>query len=549
MKSGPKKISFDKKAKDGLYAGINTLCDAVKTTLGPKGRNVVIEKDFGEYVSTKDGVTVAEEVELTDSVQNAGAQMVKEVAKQVNDEAGDGTTTATVLAHSIIENGLNTISRSSANPVEIKRGMEKAVGVIREKLSSMSKQIESETEIQQVARISANNDTEIGNLISEAMDKVGREGVITVEEGKSSETNLEVVEGLQFDRGYLSPYFVNSNEKMMCQLENAWILLYDKRISSLKSIVKPLEMAIQADKPLVIIAEDVDGEALAGLIVNKARGTCKVAAVKAPGFGDKRNDMLQDIAVLTGGTVISTTKGMKLDKVTPDMFGTAKLISITGKNTTIVDGGGNSDDVLARANDIKDLIDSSDSSYEIESLQERLGKMTGGVAILNIGAQSEIELKEKKYRVEDALAATRAAIDEGIVPGGGIALRIASTEAEEEGPFVSNPDQLIGYEIVLDACKAPFNAIMENAGLNSDVIWNKVNTSDGLKVPGFDARNEKVVDMYEEGIVDPNKVTRVALEKAVSVSGTILTTECVINKLPEEEGKEPPMMGGGFGIG
>tara|TARA_R100000005_G_C5001329_1_gene208483 strand:+ start:803 stop:2437 length:1635 start_codon:yes stop_codon:yes gene_type:complete len=544
MKTGPKKISFDKNAKDGLYSGIDTLCDAVKTTLGPKGRNVVIEKDFGEYVSTKDGVTVAEEVELPDSIENAGAQMVKEVAKQVNDEAGDGTTTATVLAHSIIKNGLSVSNNS--NPVEVKRGMDKAVENIRKNLSEISKQIESETEIQQVARISANNDTEIGNLISEAMDKVGREGVITVEEGKSSETNLEVVEGLQFDRGYLSPYFVNSNEKMMCQLENAWVLLYDKRISSLKSIVKPLEMAIQADKPLVIIAEDVDGEALAGLIVNKARGTCKVAAVKAPGFGDKRNAMLQDIAVLTGGTVISTTKGMKLEKVTPDMFGSAKLISITGKNTTIVDGGGDSEAVLARATEIKDQIDTSDSSYEIESLQERLGKMTGGVAILNIGAQSEIELKEKKYRVEDALAATRAAIDEGIVPGGGVALRLACENISSEG---LNKDQQIGFDIVKSACRAPFNAIMENAGLNPDVIWNNVCTTSDYDFAGFDARNEEVVDMYKAGIVDPNKVTRVALEKAVSVSGTILTTECVINKLPEEEGKEPPMMGGGFGIG
>jgi len=544
MKKGPKKISFDKNAKEGLYSGIDILCDAVKTTLGPKGRNVVIEKEFGEYVSTKDGVTVAEEVELPDSIENAGAQMVKEVAKQVNDEAGDGTTTATVLAHSIIKSGLGVSNRS--NPVEVKRGMDKAVDTIRQNLSKLSKQIESETEIQQVARISANNDSEIGNLISEAMDKVGREGVITVEEGKSSETNLEVVEGLQFDRGYLSPYFVNSNEKMMCQLENAWVLLYDKRISSLKSIVKPLEMAIQADKPLVIIAEDVDGEALAGLIVNKARGTCKVAAVKAPGFGDKRNAMLQDIAVLTGGTVVSTTKGMKLEKITPDMFGSAKLISITGKNTTIVDGGGDSEAVLARATEIKDQIDTSDSGYEIESLQERLGKMTGGVAILNIGAQSEIELKEKKYRVEDALAATRAAIDEGIVPGGGIALRLACEDINSDD---LNKDQQIGFDIVKVACKAPFNAIMENAGLNPEVIWNNVCTTSDLDFAGFDARNEEVVDMYKAGIVDPNKVTRVALEKAVSVSGTILTTECVINKLPEEEGKEPPMMGGGFGIG
>ena len=535
-----KRLDFSTDARTELFRGVDKLADAVRTTLGPSGRNVVIEKEFGQYHSTKDGVTVAKEIELEDPVQNAGAQMVKEVANQVNDEAGDGTTTATVLAHAILKDGYRKVMNGS-NPIELKRGMDKAVKGIVEAIDEISSEVTSNEEITQVGTISANNDSTIGNLISSAMEKVGNDGVITVEESRTADDELEVVEGLQFDKGYCSPYFITNQQSMLVQMEEPLILLYDRKLTSLKSLVKTLEYCIAQSKPLVIIAEDIDGEALAGLIVNKARGTLQVAAAKAPGFGDKRKDMLEDIACLTGGTVVSVDKGMKLENFDPEWFGSAKVVTMDNKQTTIVDGFGETESIQKRCEEIQSMIDSASSSYEREGMQERLGKLIGGVAIMKIGAGSELEMKEKKDRVEDALAATRAAIDEGIVPGGGIALmraRASITNLQGE-----NADQNEGISIVLSACSSPFNSIMENAGLNAEVIWNKIDGS--KKTQGFDARSENLVDMLEAGIIDPAKVTRVALEKAVSVAGTMLTTECVVSKIKDKDNKESvnPMAG------
>ena len=551
-----KNLEFNSAARIGIKGGVEKLSEAVKSTLGPRGRNVVIEKEYGEYHSTKDGVTVAKEVELEDGLQNAGAQIVKEVSQQTNDEAGDGTTTATVLAARIIKEGFKQIE-SGTHPIELKRGMDKAVKNIVKSLREISKEVKTDDDIRNIAKISANDDKEVGNLISEAISKVGREGVVTVEESQTGDTRLEIVEGMQFESKYLSPYFITNNTEMQVELENPWILLYDKKISSIKDVVKVLESAIQQDKPLLIIAEDIDGEALAGLIVNKIRGTLKVAAVKAPGFGDKRNQYLEDIAALTGGQVVSYHKGMRLDKISQEVFGTAARITINNKHTTIVDGGGTTEEIEERVTQIKYDVENASSNYDIEQNQERLAKLAGGVAILRIGAQSEIEMKEKKDRVEDALNATRAALDEGIVAGGGVALRwIVDNPTANFEIETSNSHQKLGVEIVKDACREPFNCIMKNSGFTPDVIWNKVydkmkseySESDDDMNWGYDARQEEVVDMYKAGIIDPTKVTRVALEKAASVAGTLLTTECVITNKPEEAGKEPPMAGGGFGM-
>ena len=550
-------LTFGKDARKELQAGVDKLADAVSATLGPKGRNVVIEKEFGKYVSTKDGVTVAKEVELESTLENAGAQMVKEVASQVNDEAGDGTTTATVLARAMYSQGLELISKG-ANPIDLKRGMDKAVTKVTEALSKLAKEVKNSSEIAEVGMISANNDEFIGNLISEAMDKVGREGVVSVDESQTAETILETVEGMQFERGYLSPYFITNNNQMQVELENPWILLFNKKISTIKGIVKILEACIQQNKPLLIIAEDIQSEALAALIVNKMRGTMKVAAVKAPEFGKRRDEVLEDIAVLTGATVVSTEKGMTLDRVTEEMFGTAKMVTINNKYTTIVDGAGKLEDIENRIEEIKSTIDTAESPYEIEKAQERLAKLSGGVALIKIGAESELEMKEKKDRVEDALNATRAALDEGIIPGGGVALRwlVDETHGKVSADY-ENQDEKCGGEIILDACKEPYNIIMNNAGLDGDTHWNTeirlkaerkntVNWTEDMKW-GYDARKDEVVNMYDAGIIDPVKVTRVALEKAVSVAGTMLLTECMITKQPNDN-EEPNLGPGGFGI-
>ncbi|MAG27016.1 chaperonin GroEL [Candidatus Pacearchaeota archaeon] len=552
-----KYLDFSEKARLGIKQGVHILSRAVKSTLGPRGRNVILEKEYGEYHSTKDGVTVAKEIELEDTVKNAGAQIVKEVAQQTNDEVGDGTTTATVLASKIITEGFKAIE-SGAHPIELKKGIDITVKNIARSLEQSSKDVSTADEIKNIATISANNDSEIGLLISEAIDKVGREGVVTVEESQTGDTRLEIVEGMQFESKYLSPYFITNNTDMQVELENPWILLYDKKITSIKDIVKVLEAAIQQDKPLLIIAEDIDGEALAGLIVNKIRGTLKVAAVKAPGFGDRRNQNLEDIASLTGGQVVSYHRGMRLDKITPEVYGTAVRVTINNKNTTIVDGAGTTEEIGERVNQIKYDIDNASSNYDKEQNQERLAKLAGGVAILRIGAESEIEMKEKKDRVEDALNATRAALDEGIVSGGGMILRwIVDNPTAEIKVKTENSDQKLGVEIVKEACREPFNCIMENSGFTPEVIWKEVRDKMASEYAeddkydtswGYDAIKEEVVDMFEAGIIDPAKVTRVALEKAASVAATLLTTECVITKKPEEN-KESPMMGGGFGIG
>mgnify|MGYP003113424232 CR=1 FL=1 len=547
-----KKLDFGAEARDELLKGIDQLADAVAATLGPKGRNVVIEKGNGQFVSTKDGVSVAKEVDLPDPLQNAGVQVIKEVANQVNDEAGDGTTTATVLARMIIKAGYMHI-QNNCSPIELVRGMDIGLKRVVKHLKDLSKPIKTNEEIFQVATISANNDPAIGRLISEAMDTVGTDGVVTVEESRTADDSLEVVEGMQFDRGYLSPYFITNQQEMLVQMEDPHILLYDGKISNLKPLVKILEFCISKSKPLFIVAEDIDGEALAGLIVNKARGTLNVAAVKAPGFGDKRSHNLEDIAVLTGANVISPKKGLKLEKVTADDFGSAKNISVSSKWTTIVDGAGTQDGIKSRIEEIKTLIESADSAYEVEGLQERLGKLAGGVAVLKIGAQSELELNEKKDRVEDALAATRAAVDEGIVPGGGCALMRAQNKLmggdAEEIEFL-NHDQKNGYDIIVKACFAPFDTICENAGLVPQMIWNNVALDqDTLKVNpaiGYNILTGKIVNLAKEGIIDPTRVTRTALEKAVSVAGTLLLTECVITKTPDDKKDELPA--GGFGL-
>jgi len=526
-----KNLDFNSTARSKMKNGVDKLANAVKVTLGPCGRNVVIEKEYGAPVSTKDGVTVAREIVLEDAVENAGAQMIKEVSEQANDVAGDGTTTATVLAQSIIEEGFKRVS-SGGNPIELKRGIDKAVTEVVKTLKAMSKEVKGDEPIQQVATISANNDDTVGGIIADAINAVGREGVVTVDESATAETILDIVEGMQFDRGYLSPYFITNNNDMSVELDEPLILCYDKKVSNLKDIVKVLEYAIAAGKPLLIIAEDIDGEALAGLVVNKVRGTLSVAAVKAPSFGEERTALLQDLAILTGGQLVSPDKGMKLDTIDASWFGTCKKVKIDSKTTTVIDGYGDADQISLRADEIKSALDNAESGWEREKVQKRLAKLSGGVAILKIGAESEIEMKEKKDRVEDALNATRAAIDEGIIPGGGVALMHAVSTLEILG---DNDEQTSGIDIVRHACEAPFRAIMSNAGLNGDVIWNDIKANKDFNGnTGFDARGEKVVDMMEAGIIDPCKVTTTALQKAASVAGTILTTECIITNIKDD---------------
>ena len=538
-----KKLVFGDEARVELLKGVEQLANAVKSTLGPKGRTVVVEKPFGGPHATKDGVTVAKDISLEDPTQNIGAQMVKEAASKTNDEAGDGTTTATVLAHAILKEGFKKIS-NGANPIELKRGIDKTVEDVVQYLKDNSRPIKGTDEIGQVGTISANNDPSIGNMIAEAMDKVGQDGVITVEEGKTSETELNVVEGLRFDRGYSSPYFVTNAEKMTTELEDPFILLYDRKISQMKDVLPLLESTMQMDRPMLIIAEDVDGEALSTLVVNKVRGTLKVATVKAPGFGAKRIEHLEDIAVLTGGTVITEKVGLSLEDAQIEHLGTAEKVVITKDHTTVINGYGDSSLVEERIENLKSQIDSCESGYEQEKLQERLAKLSGGVAVIRIGAGSEIEMKEKKDRLDDALNATKAAVEEGIIAGGGTVLRgYELIKGDEE--LYENEDQLMGADIVLKACKAPFNAILENAGLNAEVIWNKIVTTGDGSSSGYDVRTDDVLeDMVDVGIIDPVKVTRIALEKAASVAGTILTTECVITKVDSEDETtpQPPMM-------
>ncbi|GIV58508.1 MAG: 60 kDa chaperonin 2 [Rhodothermaceae bacterium] len=539
-----KQIVFDADARAALKRGVDTLANAVKVTLGPKGRNVIIEKKFGAPTVTKDGVTVAKEIELEDKLENVGAQMVKEVASKTSDVAGDGTTTATVLAQAIMSAGLKNVT-AGANPMDLKRGIDKAVEKVVEHLRSLSREIEGKQEIAQVATISANNDTAIGELIAEAFERVGKEGVITVEEARGTETTLEVVEGMQFDRGYLSPYFVTDPEKMEAVLEDAFILIHDKKISAMKDLLPILEKVAQMSKPLLIIAEDVEGEALATLVVNKLRGTLRVAAVKAPGFGDRRKAMLEDIAILTGGTVISEEKGYRLENATLDYLGRAKRIVIDKDNTTIVDGAGSPDQIKARANQIKQQIETTTSDYDREKLQERLAKLSGGVAVLKIGAATEPEMKEKKARVEDALHATRAAIEEGIVPGGGVAyLRSLSVLESIE---VENEDQAIGVSIVRRALEEPLRQIAANAGVEGSIVVQRVKEGEGDF--GFNARTEEYGSLLKQGVIDPTKVTRTALENAASVAGLLLTTESIVADKPEKE-KAPaaPDMGGMGGM-
>ncbi len=536
-----KDIKFDIEARDGLKRGVDALANAVKVTLGPKGRNVTISKSFGGPSVTKDGVSVAKEIELQDTLENMGAQMVKEVASKTNDLAGDGTTTATVLAQAIVKEGLKNVA-AGANPMDLKRGIDKAVEAVVEDLSKQSKTVGDSTDkIKQVAAISANNDETIGDLIAQAFEKVGKEGVITVEEAKGTDTYVDVVEGMQFDRGYLSPYFVTDSEKMTAELESPYILLFDKKISAMKDLLPVLEPVAQSGKPLLIIAEDVDGEALATLVVNKLRGSLKIAAVKAPGFGDRRKAMLEDIAILTGGTVIAEERGFTLENATIDMLGTAEKVSIDKDNTTIVNGAGNVDDITARVNQIKAQIETTTSDYDKEKLQERLAKLAGGVAVLYVGAASEVEMKEKKDRVDDALHATRAAVEEGIVAGGGVALVRAKSVLSSIK--ATNPDEATGIQIVERAVEAPLRTIVENAGGEGSVVVSKV--IEGKKDFGYDAKTETYVNMLEAGIIDPKKVTRVALENAASVSGMILTTECALVEIKEEAAPAGPPMGGG----
>ncbi|MBL6592181.1 MAG: chaperonin GroEL [Flavobacteriaceae bacterium] len=537
-----KKIQFDIEAREGLKRGVDALANAVKVTLGPKGRNVIIGKSFGGPQVTKDGVTVAKEIELEDALENMGAQMVKEVASKTNDLAGDGTTTATILAQSIVTEGLKNVT-AGANPMDLKRGLDKAVSTIVENLNKSAKTVGNSSEkIQQIASISANNDDAIGNLITEAFEKVGKEGVITVEEAKGTDTYVDVVEGMQFDRGYLSPYFVTNSEKMESDLENPYILLYDKKISAMKDLLPILEPVAQSGKPLLVIAEDVDGEALATLVVNKLRGALKIAAVKAPGFGDRRKAMLEDIAILTGGTVISEERGFNIENTTIDMLGTAERVTIDKDNTTIVNGAGEKKSINERVNQIKSQIETTTSDYDKEKLQERLAKLAGGVAVLYVGAASEVEMKEKKDRVDDALHATRAAVEEGIVSGGGVALIRARKELDKIN--ASNDDELTGIQIISRALEAPVRTIVENAGGEGSVVVAKI--IEGKGGFGYDAKSGQYVDLFEAGIIDPKKVTRVALENAASVAGMILTTECALVDIKEDTPAAPPMGGGGM---
>ena len=543
-----KNIHYNVEARDALKRGVDKLANAVKVTLGPRGRNVVIEKSFGAPLVTKDGVTVAKEIELEDKVENMGAQMVREVASRTSDNAGDGTTTATVLAQSIVTTGLKNVT-AGANPMELKRGIDKAVTAVIAELKNISRDISDRNEIAQVGTISANNDETIGNLIADAMEKVGKDGVITVEEAKGTETYLDTVEGMQFDRGYLSPYFVTNSESMTTELENPYILIYDKKVSNMKDLLPVLEKVVQSGRPLLIIAEDIEGEALATLVVNKLRGSLKIAAVKAPGFGDRRKAMLEDIAILTGGTVVSEERGYKLENATLDYLGQAASITIDKDNTVIVDGKGTADDIKARVNQIKAQIENTTSDYDREKLQERLAKLAGGVAVLYIGASSEVEMKEKKARVEDALHATRAAVEEGIVPGGGVAL--LRTAHVIDTLKADTADEKVGFDIVRRAIEAPLRTISSNAGVEGSIIVQKV--KEGKDSFGYNARTEVYEDLVKAGVIDPTKVTRTALENAASVAGLLLTTEAVVSEKPKSSDDSPAMpnpgMGGMGGMG
>ena len=538
-----KEIKFNSDARDALKRGVDSLSNAVKVTLGPKGRNVVIDKKFGSPSITKDGVTVAKEIELENTIENMGAQMVKEVASKTADQAGDGTTTATILAQSMVSNGLKNVA-AGASPIDLKRGMDKAVKIIVSNLKKQSKNVgDNNQKIEQVATISANNDSTIGKLIAEAMNKVSKEGVITVEEAKGTDTTVEIVEGMQFDRGYLSPYFVTDSEKMETELESPAILIFDKKISNMKDLLPILEQTQKTNQPLLIIAEDVDGEALATLVVNKIRGALKIAAVKAPGFGDRRKEILEDIAILTGGTVISEERGHKLESATIEMLGKCEKVTIDKDNTIIVNGSGKKSDIQGRVKQIKGQIDNTSSDYDKEKLQERLAKLSGGVAVLYVGAPSEVEMKEKKDRVDDALAATKAAIEEGIVPGGGVALVRAGEDLNNVTG--DNEDESTGIQIVANSIEAPLKQIVKNAGGEGAVIVSKV--KEGKNDFGYNAKLDKFENLFKSGIIDPTKVTRVALENANSVAGMLLTTECVLADIKEES--SPPMPGGGMPMG
>ncbi|MGD2131637.1 MAG: chaperonin GroEL [Maricaulaceae bacterium] len=537
-----KEVEFGADARERMLRGVDILANAVKVTLGPKGRNVVLEKSFGAPRTTKDGVTVAKEIELEDKFENMGAQLVREVASKTNDEAGDGTTTATVLAQAIVREGMKRVA-AGMNPMDLKRGIDKAVAEVVKDIAAKSKKVDTNAEIAQVGTISANGEKEIGDMIAKAMDKVGNEGVITVEEAKSLETELDIVEGMQFDRGYLSPYFITDADKMRAELEDPYILLHEKKLSSLQALLPILESVVQSSRPLLIIAEDVEGEALATLVVNKLRGGLKIAAVKAPGFGDRRKAMLEDIAILTGGTVISEDLGIKLENVTLDMLGTAKKVAITKDDTTIVDGAGGKKDIEARVSQIRTQIEDTTSDYDREKLQERLAKLAGGVAVIKVGGATEVEVKEKKDRVDDALNATRAAVEEGIIPGGGVALLRAARFIDVKG---DNDDQNAGIEIVRKALEAPIRQIAENAGVEGSIVVGKV-TDENKANWGFNAQTEEYLDMVEAGIVDPVKVVRTALQDAASIASLILTTEASVAEKPKKESAAPAMPGGDMG--
>ncbi len=535
-----KQLAFDEEARNAIKQGVDKLAEAVKVTLGPKGRNVVLDKKFGAPTITKDGVTVAKEIELEDPYENMGAQMVKEVASKTSDVAGDGTTTATILAQSIYREGLKNVA-AGHNPMALKRGIEKAVDTVVDSIQELSKEVSEKTEIAQVAAISANNDSDIGNLIADAMDRVGKDGVITVEEAKSLDTNLDVVEGMQFDRGYLSPYFVTDADRMEAVLEDAVILIHEKKVSTMKDLVPVLEQVAQQGKPLLIIAEDVEGEALATTVVNKIRGALRCAAVKAPGYGDRRKAMLEDIAVLTNGRVISEDLGIKLENVTANDLGSAKRIVIDKDNTTVVEGAGSTEAIQGRIDQIRRQIEDTTSDYDREKLQERLAKLAGGVAVINVGAATEVEMKEKKARVEDAMHATRAAVEEGIVVGGGVALVRAQTALAELK--LEDDTEQVGISIVARALEDPLRQIVKNAGKEDSVIIAKVK-DDGGNI-GYDAREERFIDMFEAGIPDPTKVVRVALQNAASIAALMITTETIIAEIPEKEAAAPPMPPGG----
>ncbi len=543
-----KEVKFSGDARARMLRGVDILADAVKVTLGPKGRNVILDKAFGAPRTTKDGVTVAKEIELSDKFENMGAQMVREVASKTNDVAGDGTTTATVLAQAIVSEGCKAVA-AGMNPMDLRRGVDAAVAAVVADLKKRSKKVSSTDEISQVGTISANGDTEIGAMISEAMQRVGNEGVITVEEAKSLATELDVVEGMQFDRGYLSPYFITNADKMVCELENPYILLHEKKLSGLQAMLPLLETVVQSSRPLLIIAEDVEGEALATLVVNKLRGGLKVAAVKAPGFGDRRKAMLEDMAILTGGQVVSEDLGIKLENVTLDMLGTAKKIMITKEETTIIDGAGKKKEIEARCGQIRAQAEETSSDYDKEKLQERLAKLAGGVAVIRVGGATEIEVKERKDRVEDAMNSTRAAVEEGIVAGGGLALLNATKALKKVDP--DDDDQKVGVDIVRRALQAPVRQIAENAGAEGSVVVGKLLEAKGVNI-GFDAQNAKYTDMFKAGIIDPTKVVRIALQDAASVAGLLITTEAMVAEKPEKKdagGPPAPDMGGMGGMG